>query len=210
MAGTLDAASQSVYTDPSGAAWTYFQDHDEPGLFYVVPAPALAVQQGGAPQLHLTEYVDGTGGFLSAQCQLTTVLAVPAAVVQGVQAALQQKGVAAPRWQALPFIDADAGDGAADPNRATFSYADAAGTLSRSLQAVPSLSGSQTAVFHADDLSENESRFLQGWFGGETDAGTVQGVYRLTAWARLGPVTARVRFDAQAAYEYQRTYRWVS
>jgi hypothetical protein len=130
-------------------------------------------------------------------------------VLQGVTAALQQKGVAAPRAQAMPFVDADAGDGAADPNRATFSYADAAGTLSGSVQAVPSLSGSQTAVFHVDDLPNNESRFFKAYFAGQTAAGTVQVVYRLTAWARLGPVTARVRFDAQAAFDYQRTYRWV-
>jgi len=207
MAGILDAASQSAYTDPDGGEWTYYRDHDDPSVFYVMPVPAFSTQSG-VPQFHLTEYVDAKGSFLSAQLQLATLLGVPDTVARGVAGALRQQGVAAPRAQAMPFIDVEDG-GAADPNRAFLSYADAGGTVSRSVQTVPSLGGSQTAVFHVDDLAEGEARFLRAYFGGDPNAGRAQVVYRLTAWARLGPLTARVRFDARAAYDYQRTYRWV-
>lgn len=206
MSGILNAASQGTYADPAGQAWTYFQDHDDASTYYVVPVPQLSVQ-GGAPQFHLTEYCNPAGEVVSARCQLTTVLAVPPAVVLAVASQLQKQGVPSPRYQALPFIDVV--QGGVDPNQATLSYADAAGTVSGSVQTLPSLSNSQTAVFTLNNLPASAVALFKGYFGGNPAAGAVQVVYRLTAWARLGAITAQVQFDTQAAYQYQRTFAWV-
>lgn len=210
MSGILNAASQGTYVDPAdptGHIWTYFQDNDDPAVYYVVPVPAFSVQSG-APQFHLTEYCSPAGAFLSARCQLTTILVVPPAISTAVGALLRQRGIPNPRYQALPFIDVATGD--ADPNQATLTYADAAGTVSGSVQTLPSLSNSQTAVFVLNNLSANAVALFKDYFGGDpAAAGAVQVGYRLTAWARLGAVTARVQFDTQAAYQYQRTFEWV-
>jgi hypothetical protein len=208
MAGIINAATQATYKDLAGVIWTYFQDNDNPSTFYVTPVPAFATQSG-VPQFHLTEYVDGQGNFLSAQCQVTTVLAVPAAVIQSVQAALAQKGVPSPTYQAMDFIDISQG-GIDDPNQAFLNFADAAGTVSRTVQTVPSLSASQIAIFNINDMRQGEVNFFKAYFGGSPGVGTVQVVYRLTVIARLGEVTVQVKFDAQAAYDYQRTFKWVT
>lgn len=207
MAGIINAATQASYTDPSGVTWTYFQDNDSTSIFYITPVPAFAVQSG-APQFHLTEYNDTGGNFISAQCQLTTVLTVPNSVIQAVQTALEQAGVSSPTYQAMDFIDIAQGD-ISDPNQAFLNYADAAGTISNTVQTIPSLSGSQTAIFNITNMRESEVSFFKAYFGGDASVGTVQVVYRLTVIARLGEVTASVQFDAQAAYEYQRTFKWV-
>ncbi|WP_437593528.1 hypothetical protein [Sorangium sp. So ce1000] len=208
MAGVINAATEATYTDLSGVTWTYFQDNDNASIFYVMPVPAFLVQDG-VPQFHLTEYLDDHGNFLSAQCRLTTILAVPPVVIQAVQDALEHNGVSSPTYQAMSFVDIGRG-GAADPNQAFLNIADAAGTVSRTVQAVPSLSGSQIAIFNLTELREGEVRFVKAYFGGRPGVGSVQVVYRLTFIARLGEVTARVQFDAQAAYNYQRTFKWVT
>ncbi len=205
MAGIINAASQGTYSE-AGVDWTYFQDQDEPDIFYIVPVPVLAVQSG-APQFHLTEYVDKAGQFLSAQCQLTTILAVPANITLAVRTLLQGRGVANPRYQAMNFIDIP--QGGVDPNRASLNYADAGGTVSGTVQTMPSLSGSQTAVFTLSNMSAAAVALFKAYFGGNPAAGLVGVVYRLTVWARLGNITAQVHFDAQAAYAYQRTFKWV-
>jgi hypothetical protein len=207
MTGVLNAASQASYTDAANNVWTYFQDAGDQSTYYVAPRPVFEVS-GGLPQFHLTEYLDGDGTYMSALGQATTVLAVPDSVVQAVATALRQKGVPSPGYQAMPYIDVRTG--AVDPNLAFFSYADKGGTVSRSVQATPALSGSQAATFTLGYLSEPETGFLKAYFGGDETAGTVQVVYQLTVWARLGAVSAHVHFDAQAAYNYQRTYKWVS
>lgn len=207
MTGVLNTASQASYTDAANNVWTYFQDADNQNTYYVAPKPAFSVT-GGLPQFHLTEYVDGNGKYLSALGQLTTILAVPSSVVQAVATALRQKGVSSPGYQAMPYIDIHTG--ATDPNLAFLNFADKAGIVSRTVQAMPALSGSQAATFAIDYMSEAEAGFLKAYFGGDATAGTVQVVYQLTVWARLGAVSARVHFDAQAAYNYQRTYKWVS
>jgi hypothetical protein len=206
MTGVLDAASQASYTDAANTVWAYFQDADDPNTYYVAPQPAFSVV-GGLPQFHLTEYVNTGGTYLSGLGQLSTVLAVPTGVTQAVATALRQKGVSSPTGQAMPYIDVP-GDGP-DPNLAFLNYADKTGIVSRTVQATPSLSGSQAATFTVDYLSQAETEFLKAYFGGDTTAGTVQVVYQLTVWARLGDVKAHVHFDAQAAYDYQRTYKWV-
>ncbi|MBO2011919.1 hypothetical protein [Hymenobacter negativus] len=205
MAGIINAASQGTYSE-AGVDWTYFQDIDDSSIFYIVPVPTLAMQSG-APQFHLTEYVDKTGQFISAQCQLTTILAVPAPIILAVKTLLQNKGVANPQYQAMNFIDIP--QGGVDPNRASLNYADAGGTVSGTVQTLPSLSGSQTAVFTVSDMPPAAVALFKAWFGGNTAAGLVNVVYRLTAWARLGNITAQVHFDSQAAYTYQRTFKWV-
>lgn len=208
MTGVLDAASEAFYTDPANTVWTYFQDADVPSTFYVAPRPAFSVLNG-LPQFHLTEYVGGAGAYLSALGQLTTVLAVPADVATAVGVALQRKGVPSPSYQAMPYIDIP--NGRADPNQAFLNYADTNGTVSRTVATTPSLSGSQNATFDIDYLGRTEAAFLKAYFGGGgAAAGTVQVVYQLTVWARLGAVCAHVHFDAQAAYTYQRTFKWVS
>lgn len=206
MAGVVNLASEATYTDSAGVTWTYYQENDAPSTFYVMPVPVLATQNG-LPQFHLTEYVDGAGNFLSAQCRVTTVLTVPQSVIQAVQTALQQQGVPSPSYQAMPFIDIT--DGGVDPNQAFLNWADAGGRVSGTAQTVPSLSGSQTAIFTIDNLTLSESDFWKAYFGGADGVGSVQVVYQLTAIARIGAVTARVQFDAQAAYRYQRTFAWV-
>ncbi len=205
MAGIINAASQGTYSD-AGVNWTYFQDQDDSSIFYIVPVPVLAVQSG-APQFHLTEYVDKAGQFLSAQCQLTTILAVPAPVMLEVKALLQSQGVADARYQAMNFIDIP--QGGVDPNRAALNYADAGGTVSGTVQTMPSLSGSQTAVFTVSNMSAAAVTLFKAYFSGNPTVGLVDVVYRLTVWARLGNITAQVHFDAQAAYTYQRTFKWV-
>lgn len=206
MAGIINAATQATYTDPAGVAWTYFQDNDNSNIFYITPVPAFAAQ-GGFPQFHLTEYADGDGNFISAHCQLVTILTVPNAVIEAVRAALKQKGVSSPDYQAIDFIDI--AQGSVDPNQAFLNYADAGGTISRTIHTVPSLSGSQTAIFNINNMRESEASFFKAYFGGDASAGTIEVVYRLTVIARLGAVTARIQFDAQAAYKYQRTFEWV-
>lgn len=207
MTGILDAASQASYTDSANTVWAYFQDADTPSTYYVAPKPAFSVVNG-LPRFHLTEYVDSGGKYLSALGQVTTILAVPDTVIKAVGTALRQKGVASPGYQAMPYIDVPSGG--VDPNLAFLSYADKAGIISRTVQATPALSGSQQATFSIDYMSHAEASFLKAFFGGDATAGTVQVVYQLTAWARLGAVSAHVHFDAQAAYNYQRTYKWVS
>jgi hypothetical protein len=207
MTGILDAASQASYTDAANTVWAYFQDADTPGTYYVAPKPAFSMANG-LPRFHLTEYVDSNGKYLSALGQVTTVLAVPDSVVQAVATALRQKGISSPAYQAMPYIDVPSGG--VDPNLAFLNYADKAGIVSRTVQATPALSGSQAATFSIDYMSQAEASFLKAFFGGDATAGPVQVVYQLTAWARLKGVSARVHFDAQAAYDYQRTYKWVS
>lgn len=206
MTGMLNAASQAAYTDSTNTVWSYFQDADQPSTFYVTPRPAFAIANG-IPQFHLTTYLDAQNKFVSALAQITTMLVVPDTVVQGVTRALVAKGVTGPAYQAMPFIDV--ATGAVDPNQAYLNFADTAGIVSRTAETMPSLSGSQTAVFTVDYLTESEAQMLTAYFAGKPSAGTVQVVYQLTVWARLGGVTAQVKFDAQAAYEYQRTYKWV-
>jgi hypothetical protein len=119
--------------------------------------------------------------------------------------------VASPRYQAMPFIDVTSGGQPreVDPNQAFLSYADAAGTVSRTLQTTPSLSGSQLAVFVIGGMNEDEVAFFKAYFGGTAVAGTVEVSYKLTVWALLHGVSARVRFNSQAAFKYQRTFKWV-
>ncbi|MEV0643634.1 hypothetical protein AB0I28_00075 [Phytomonospora sp. NPDC050363] len=207
MTRVLNAASQSSYTDAANNVWDYFQDADDPNIYYVAPKPGFSVSNG-LPRFHLTEYVDSGGGYLSALLQVSTILAVPDDVVLAVAVALRQKGVPAPAYQTMPYIDV-VGEGI-DPNMAFLNFSDKAGMVSRTAQARPSLSGSQIATFGIDNLSRTETAFLKSYFGGDAGAGTVQVVYQLTVWARLGEVSAHVHFDAKAAYDYQRTYKWVS
>lgn len=211
MTGTLDAGSKATYTDPgTSTTWTYYQDSANSSIYYIAPVPVFA-QQGGIPQFHLTEYDDQQGNFIAGQCQLTTALTVPPAIQSAVGQALQQKGVAAPNYQAMPFVDITPGgqQSSVDPNQAFLSYADAAGTVSRTLQTTPSLSGNQQAVFVIGSMSAAEVAFFKAYFGGTAGAGTVQVSYKLTVWALLNGVSARVQFDSQAAYTYQRTFKWV-
>ncbi|MCC3158259.1 hypothetical protein LJ737_13505 [Hymenobacter sp. 15J16-1T3B] len=205
MAGILNAASQGTYP-LAGANWTYFQDQDDSNIFYIVPVPTLAVQSS-VPQFRLTEYLDTAKQLISAQCQLTTMLVVPPEVIRGVQAQLKQQGVAAPTYQAMPFIDVV--QEGVSPSQATLHYADADGTVSGTVQTTPSLSGSQTAVFNISNMLPSAVNLFKAYFGGDATAGVVEVVYRLTVWARLGAITAQVQFDAQAAYTYQRTFKWV-
>ncbi|BAZ36680.1 hypothetical protein NIES4101_26000 (plasmid) [Calothrix sp. NIES-4101] len=207
MVGTINLAMQATYTDNTGVLWTYFQDNDAPSVYYIVPRPVFSIPQNGVAQFHLTEWVDGNGEFLSAQCQLATMLTVPDAVIQAVGSALQQKGVAEPNYQAINFLDITK-DGV-DPNQAFLNYADAGGMFSRTVATTPSLSGNQTAAFNLSSLTQSEVNFFKAYFSGATNAGSVQVSYQLTALARLGTITARVQFDSQAAFNYQRTYKWV-
>ncbi|HEY1177438.1 MAG TPA: hypothetical protein VGF17_14875 [Phytomonospora sp.] len=207
MTRVLNAASQSYYTDSANNVWDYYQDADDPSTYYVAPKPAFSVVSG-LPRFHLTEYFDQGGDYLSALAQITTILAVPTDVVDAVAVALRAKGVPSPAYQTMPYLDV-VGEGV-DPNLAFLNFADKAGMVSRTTQARPSLSGSQTATFDIDNLTRTESQFLATYFGGDAAAGTVQIVYQLTVWARLGAVSAHIHFDATAAYNYQRTYKWVS
>jgi hypothetical protein len=207
MPGILNAATQADYADPQGQIWTYFQDLDDASIYYVVQAPGLKLANG-APQFHLTEYVDGQGAFVSGLCQLATALQTPpASVTAAIESALQGKGVASPVYQAMPYADLGSGP---QRNWAHLAYADATGVVSRSVSAIPSLSGDQQALFEIPDLTAAEARFFRAYFSGAADAGTVEVSYRLTVTAHMAGVTARVQFDAQKAYEYQRTFKWVS
>lgn len=206
MTGVLNITTQATYTDHAGVTWTYFQDNDTPNIFYITPVPAFALQNG-LPQFHLTEYRDAQNNFVSAQCQMTTMLSVPSATIQAVQALLQQSGVSSPNYQAMDYLDIVTNN--VDPNQASLHYADMGGTISRTVQTIPSLSGSQTAIFNINNMTQNEVNFFKAYFGGTANVGTIRVVYQLTVWAHMDDVTARVQFDSQAAYTYQRTFKWV-
>jgi hypothetical protein len=204
--GIINAASRGEYKDPSNYTWVYFQDSESPNVFYVLPTPQIAVKQG-YPQFHLTEYVDSQEQFVSALCQITTELIPPSAVVQSAIAKiLEGKGVSDPTYQAMPFQDL--GDG--QRNQAYLNYANAAGTVSRTVNTTPSLSGNETAIFNITNMLQPEVQFFKDYFGGNEAAGIVNLVYQLTVIAHMDGITAEVSFDAQAAYEYQRTFKWVS
>lgn len=207
MPGIIDAASKGQYTDASEYRWVYYQDTDTPAIFYVMPTPEIASGHG-QQRFHLTEYVDHQQQFVSGSCQITTHLApVPYEVQTAIAQILTGKGVANPLYQEMPFVDT--GDGP-ERNQAYLNYASADGKVSRTINTIPSLSGDETAVFNIPNMSESEVRFFQAYFGGDVTAGVVQVVYHLTATAHMEGVTVQVHFDAQAAFEYQRTYKWVT
>ena len=207
MSGIINAATKSVYTDPSGYKWVYYQDNEIPSIFYVMPTPQIAVGKG-QPLFHLTEYVDDKNQFVAGLCQITTSLAPPSLDVQHeIQKALEAKGVTNPIYQAMPFQSLGTG---IERNRAYLNFASASGMVSRTVSVTPSLSGSQNAIFDITDLSQMEVAFFKAYFGGDTAAGTVQIIYQLTLTAHMQGVTAQVHFNAQAAFDYQRTYKWVS
>ena len=207
MSGIINAASKNSYKDPNSNLWEYYQDNEDASIFYVMPRPQLAISRG-APQFHLEEYVDDDGDFVAGLCQLTTSLApVPDDVQSAIARKLSDAGVSNPQYQAMPFQSL--GDGV-ERNRAYLNFASADGMVSRNVQTIPSLSGSQNAVFDVTNMSKSEVAFFKDYFGGNTAAGSMQIVYQLTLIAHLGGVTAKVQFDAKAAYDYQRTYKWVS
>lgn len=205
MAGIIDAATRGVYIAVDGTQWTYFQDVASPATFYVVGRPTIAIQNG-IPAFHLTTYTT-QGAFVSALLQLTTALAPPPLPVQQGIADVLAKKVTSPTYQAMPYVDLGTG---VERNRAYLSYASADGSVSRTTSTTPSLSGAETAVFEVPNLTASEVAFLTRYFSGDLQGGTVEVAYELTVVARLGGVTARVQFNASSAYEYERTFKWVS
>ncbi len=206
---TIDAGTYATFTAPDNSVWGYYQDADIPSYFYVMPVATIA-QVNGQPGFHLTTYKDPKGDFVAATLQLTTMLAPPPpAVVSGIQQVLSTAGVSQPMAQAMPWLDTGA-PGSPERNQAFLSFASADGLVSRTASVVPSLSGSENAVFTLVDLSADEVAFLQRYFGGDTSAGTVNVVYELTLTAHLGGITAHVHFDASTAYTFQQTFAWVS
>ena len=159
-----------------------------------------------APVFHLSEFMT-TAGSVQGLCTITTQLHVPQSVIQSIESQLRQKGVSHPTYQPMPFISVD--EPGTRTNQAFLTYASADGMASRSIHTEPEASGDQTAIFDIPNMDVWEVDFFKRYFGGDPQAGTVRVAYQLTVWARLGEVTAKVHFDAKAAYEYQRTYQWV-
>lgn len=206
MAGIINAASKGTYKNQSGQEWVYYQDLNTTSIFYIMPRPRIAQPQG-YPQFHLTEYTNDQSQFVSALCQITTELApAPNDIQAAIAGLLRNAGVADPVYQAMPFQDL--GDDP-DRNRAYLNYADAAGTVSRTIGVVPSLSGTESTIFNITNMTQAEVQFFKSYFGGNGQSGTISIVYQLTAVAFMGGIQSQVQFDAQAAYNYQRTYKWV-
>lgn len=212
MAGVINAASKGSYTDSTGQSWIYYQDQDTNAVFYIMPKPVMVQNQDGSPQFSLTEYTDNQGNFVAGSCKIITELAPVSSDVQtAVAGILRNSGIANPTYQAMPFLDSTP-SGSPDPNCASLKFSDAAGTVSRTITVVPSLSTAgvvEEAIFNITSMTRAEVQFFKNYFGGNAEAGTVEITYQLTATAAMGGIQVQVTFDAQAAFEYQRTYAWV-
>lgn len=206
MSGVIDAASVGAYADTDGTLWTYYLDADGQGHFYIVARPSIAIANG-APVFHFTTYQTPEGAFVSALMRLTVTLAPPPVDVQAAVAALLAGKVPSPTYQAMPYEDTSGSS--VDPNCVFISFASADGSVSRTTSAMPSLSAGEDTVIEVADLLEDEAEFLARYFGGDATAGSVQVSYSLTATAHMSGITARVQFDSNAAYDYQRTFKWV-
>lgn len=207
MPGVINAGTIGEYVDPDGRDWTYFQDTDTPRVFYIIQRPGFKMNNG-IPVFSITEYVTEDGEFLSALCQISTALESPPETVKtAIADALRAKGVTDPTYEAMPYASLGSGP---EQNWAHLNYADETGTISGTASAIPSLTGDQQAIFNLENLTQSELDFFKAYFSGVAGAGTVEVNYRLTVIAHMDGVTARIQFDSSKAFEYQRTFKWVS
>lgn len=213
MAGIINAASKGSYTDNTGQIWIYYQDQDTSNsVFYIMPKPVMLQRPDGSPQFYLTEYTDNQGNFVAGSCQISTELAPVSSDVQtAVAELLRASGITSPSYQSMPFQDLTPIN-SPDLNCAYLKFSDVAGTVSRTISVIPSLSTAgivEEAIFNITSMTQAEVQFFKDYFGGNTQAGTVEISYQLTAIAAMSGIQVQVQFNSQAAYDYQRTYAWV-
>lgn len=168
---------------------TVYQDFSDPDTWYIVPIPVIAKEPDGTPAFSLIEY--DLGSTKAGTCAFQTELHVPNAALAAVQQKLGASiTIGQFDWKSV---------------KAKFHFATAdSGALM--LIATPSMYGANRASFivHLPDAASVND--FKNAFGPDGSAGgAFQLEYDVTALTKLPPAVVTVDFNAQTAFEYQRT-----
>ncbi|WP_349357979.1 hypothetical protein [Stappia sp.] len=174
----------------SGVVYVY-QDHDNPKLWYMVPVPTLRTVNG-APAFSLVEYTKNGGG-LSGLCTFEMELVQPPAAKEAAKQVLGDDI----SWGGFTWVGGTA-----------YFYFDVEGETDV-LAVEPTLYGTNVAAFQipletAEALNTFKTAYSQG--GG---ASPFRVEYDMQVLTKLLGAKATVKYRAEAAIEYEKTYKTV-
>ena len=192
----LDITTKGTCQTADSMIWDYYQDDQNPSVFYVVPTPTFARDAADRPVFSLVEYStsDATAG--SGYCYLSTILWIPPDDLPQIVDCISQRhpGIT-PQLNTLEFKSG---------GEVTLQYSGDDG-LPQEVYAKPSDFGANLATFIVP-LSPQGMALFKTIFSGQQTTATVAIVYEVSVPARLPAVTVTVKFDSAIAYEYQRRH----
>jgi len=185
----INIENAQVITYGNDQSVTVYQDFTDANTYYIVPQPVIPLGDDGLPQFSLLSYTTGTE--VTGTCSFQTELQVSDAALAAVKAKLGA-GIKIGQldWQSVQVV---------------FHFATAT-NAALELIATPSMYGANRASFiiHMPD-SDTYQAFEAGFGPDGSAAGTFMLEYDVTALTRLPPATVTVDFNAQTAFDYQRT-----
>ena len=185
----INIEATQVITYGNNQSVTVYQDFTDAKTYYIVPEPVIPRDDNNLPEFALVQYTTGTE--VTGTCSFQTELQVSADALAAVQAHLGG-GITIGQldWQSVSVI---------------FHFATATNSA-LALIATPSMYGANRASFivHLPDNATYQA-FSNAFGPSGSAAGTFMLEYDVTALTRLPPATVTVDFNAQTAFEYQRT-----
>lgn len=168
---------------------TVYRDYSDTNKCYIVPMPVIAKDPDGTPAFSLVEYDQGSSK--AGTCSFQTELHVSDEALAAVKAALGD-GITIGQfdWKSVKA-------------KFHFATAESSGLM---LIATPSMYGANRASFVVHLPDQNTVNDFKNAFGPDGSAGgTFMLEYDVTALTKLPPAVVTADFNAQTAFEYQRT-----